>query len=72
MIKVAFPIAAPQSACVNTPTVVYTLINPIGSKIFNFDKFVNNLDVKVFFDDICECTVSLFVDKDDNRFITSN
>ena len=72
MIKVAFPIAAPQSACVNTPAVVYTLINPIGSKIFNFNKFVNNLDVKVFFDDICECTVSLFVDKDDNRFITSN
>ena len=72
MIKVAFPIAAPQSACVNTLTVVYTLINPIGSKIFNFNKFVNNLDVKMFFDDICECTVSLFVDKDDNRFITSN
>ena len=30
-------------------TVAYSLINPIRSKIFNFDIFIHNLDVKVFF-----------------------
>ena len=33
------------------PTVAYLLANPIRSKIFNFDKFVPNLDVKAFFQD---------------------
>ena len=38
--------------------MVYTLTNAIGSKIFNFNEFVNNLDVKAFLDDnftfLCE------------------
>ena len=32
-------------------TVLYLLTNPISSKIFHFDKFVSNIDVKVFFQD---------------------
>ena len=58
------------------PTVVYTLTNPIGSKIFNFNKFVNKLDVKAFLDDNstlpCECSGSQFIDKDHNHVITGN
>ena len=33
---------------IDGPTVEYSLLNPIKPKIFNFDKFVSNLDVKVF------------------------
>ena len=51
------------SAHFDIPTVVYTL-----PKIFNFDKFVNNLGVKAFLDDnctlLCGCTGSSFVNKD--------
>ena len=34
-----------------TPSLVYTFMNPIGSKLFNFNKFVNNLETKAFLDD---------------------
>ena len=41
-----------------------------------FNKVVNNLNAKAFFDDNptlpCDCTDSLFVDKDQNHFITAN
>ena len=46
------------SAHFDTATMVYTLTNAFGSKIFNFNEFVNNLDVKAFLDDnftfLCE------------------
>ena len=33
------------------PTLVYLSTNPVRSKIFNFDKFIVNLDVKAFLQD---------------------
>ena len=51
-------------------------MNPIGSIIFNFNKFVNNLDVKTFLDDnstlVCDCTCATFVDNDHNHIITDH
>ena len=47
------PVFLKTSPHFDTATVVYTLINPLGSNIFNFNnfnKYVNNLDVKVFLD----------------------
>ena len=35
----------------DTATVVYTSINPLGSNIFNFNKYVNDLNMKVFLDE---------------------
>ena len=48
LVKAALPNNSPHF---DTPAAIYTLMNPIGSKIFNFNKFVNNLDVKPFLDD---------------------
>ena len=48
LVKAALP---NNSAHFDTPTAIHTLMNPIGSKIFNFNKFVNNLDLKPFLDD---------------------
>ena len=48
------PVFLKTSPHFDTATVVYTLTNPLGSNIFNFNnfnKYVNNLDVKVFLDD---------------------
>ena len=33
---------------IDEPTVVYSLTNPVGSKLFNFNKLVCNLDAKAF------------------------
>lgn len=56
--------------------MVYTLTNAFGSKIFNFNEFVNNLDVKAFLDDnftfLCEYRGSPFVDKYRSHIITGN
>ena len=64
------------SAHFDTPTIVYILTNEVGSKIFNFNKFVNNLNGKAFLDDnstlSCECTISQSVDKDHNHNIRGN
>ena len=58
------------------PTVVYTLTETIGSKIFNFNKFVNNLDVNSFINDNtslpCHCNGSRFVDQHHQHIITGN
>ena len=35
----------PSDIKFDDPTTVYSLINPVSSKIFNFKKFVFNLDV---------------------------
>ena len=60
----------------DTPTVVYTLQNSIGTKIFNYNKFVNNLDLDSFLNDDsilpCECEGSPFIDKDHKHIITGN
>ena len=51
-------------------------MNPVGTRKFNFNKFVNNLDVNLFLNDNsilpCDCTSFLFVDKDDNQITTGN
>lgn len=50
--------------------VFYLLINPIRSRIFNFNKFVNNLDVKAFLRNnyifLRNCEGSDVIDKDNN------
>ena len=55
--------------------VIYTLMNPIRSKMFNFSIFFNNLDIKVFLDDnpTLSCDGDFrFVDKFHNHIITGN
>ena len=51
-------------------------MNPIKSKIFNFLKFIDNLDVKAFLDNNstmhCGCTGSPFMDKDLKHIITDS
>ena len=58
------------------PTIVYSLNPPIGSKLFNFNKFVNNLDVESFLVDSstlpCKCSKSPFKDKDHGHIITGD
>ena len=65
-----------KSNHLDTPTVVYTLTNTTGSKIFIFNKFVNNLDVKALLENYsaspCKCTGFPFIDKIDNHIITGN
>ena len=64
MVKAAPP---NTSAHFDTTTMVYIFTNATGSKIFNFNKFRNTLDVQGFLDDNStlpwECTGSPFVDK---------
>ena len=47
--------------------VTYKLTPPISTKVFNFNKFVNNLDLDLFLanpDSLpCKCNKSPFVDK---------
>ena len=49
----------------HTATVGYTLTNTVGSKMFNFNKFINNLYGKVFLGNNStlpyECTGSLYL-----------
>ena len=73
LVKPAFLKTSPHF---DTATVVYTLINPLGSNNFNFNRYVNNLDVKVFVDDNFifpyEYAASLFADKYHNHIVTLN
>ena len=73
MIKAALP---NTSVRFDILTVVCPLANTIGSKISNFNNFVNNLDVKVFLYDNStlprEYTVSPFVAKDHDHIATGN
>ena len=68
LVKAALP---KISANFDTPIVVYILNNPIGFKLFNFHKFVNNFDVNAFLDDEstlpCGCAGSPFVDRYHNH-----
>lgn len=56
--------------------MVFTLMNLLESKIFNFNKFVINLNVKVLLDNnstfFCYCKDSLFVDKDHSNITKVN
>ena len=58
------------------PTVVYSLTNSVKSKIFNFNKFVSNLDGKAFLQDntilACNCAVSGFINKDHRHIVAGN
>ena len=57
-------------------TVVYSLSNPIRFKIFNFNKFVSNVNVKDFIQDNtilpCNYAGSGFIDKDHRNIVTGD
>ena len=59
-----------------TPTVVYTMREAIGSKIFNFNNFSTSLDVKSFLKDPtilpCSCENSRYKDSYHNHIITGD
>ena len=59
-----------------SPMVVFELTNSIHSKLFNYKKFVQSLDVDAFLlsNDIfpCECRQSSFSNSDHNHIITGN
>ena len=58
------------------PTVVYTLCDPIGSKIFNFNQFVNEVDINGFLQDVtsllCSCSDSPFTDPHHKHVVTGD
>ena len=58
------------------PMVTYKLTPPISTKFFNFNKFVNNLDLDLFLtnpDSLpCKCNNSPFVDKYHKHIVTSD
>ena len=59
-----------------TPTIVYKLKDPVGSRIFNFNKFSSSLDVKSFLKDKtilpCKCENSEFKDPHHQHIITGD
>ena len=58
------------------PMVTYTLGIPISSKIFNFNKFVDSLDLDEFLSNPnslpCECNNSPFADKHHKHIVTGD
>ena len=58
------------------PMVTYILIPPISTKFFNFNKFVNNLDLDLFLtnpDSLpCKCNNSPFVDRYHKHIVTGD
>ena len=58
------------------PTGVYSLIDTIRSKIFDFNKLIRNLDVKAFAQNNsilpCSCEDSDFIDKDHQNILTGD
>ena len=60
------------------PMVVYTLTQPVRSKIFNYQSFVSNLDVPAFLEDNnsipCSCNQydNSFIDKDHKHVLTGD
>ena len=59
-----------------TPTVVYTLTQPVRSKLFNFNKFVAELDIDSFVSDNtslpCSCESSSFKDAHHGHILTGD
>ena len=68
--------ALPNHINFDTPTVVYNLESPIYSKIFNFNKFVSQLDINEFLKDNsilpCNCAGSRFKDPHHQHILTGN
>ena len=60
----------------DTPVVVYELTDTIHSKLFNYKKFVQSMDVDSFLTDDttlpCECHASPFRNQDHNHVITGD
>ena len=58
------------------PMVTYKLTPPISTKFFNFNKFVNNLDLDLFLtnpDSLpCKCNNSPFVDRYHKHIVTGD
>lgn len=58
------------------PTVIYKLTHNIGSKIFNFNKFVSSLNIKDPEKDLsslpCNCKDSPFIDKHHGHIMTGD
>ena len=58
------------------PMVTYKLTPPISTKFFNFNKFVNNLDLDLFLtnpDSLpCKCTNSPFADRNHKHIVTGD
>ena len=58
------------------PIVIYKLSHNIGSKIFNFNKFVSNLNIAEPINDLsvlpCNCENSPFVDKNHGHIMTGD
>ena len=56
--------------------VTYKLTPPISTKISNFNKFVNNLDLDLFLknpDSLpCKCNKSIFVDRYHQHTVTDD
>ena len=65
-----------QVGSYDAPTVVYNLEDTIASKIFNFNKFVKELDLTAFLQDEtilpCNCHQSPFIDTHHQHIITGN
>ena len=60
----------------DTPTVVYKLSDTIRSKLFDYKKFVQSIDVNSFFDNPdnfpCDCEHSSFVNHDHGHVISGD
>ena len=58
------------------PLLTYKLSPPISTKFFNFNKFVNNLDLDLFLtnpDSLpCKCNNSPFVDRYHKHIVTGD
>ena len=73
---------SPAKACLPTdakfydPTALYSLINPVRCKIFNFDKFIHDLDVEAFLQDTPilprNCEGFVYIDKDNQHIVAAD
>ena len=58
------------------PAAIYSLTNPLKSKIFNFNKLVSNLNVKIFLQDNTILPFGLassgFIDKDHRHVVAGD
>jgi len=66
----------PSNLSIESPTVVYRLTNSIRSKLFNYKKFVQGIDVDTFIANPstlpCDCTHSSFIDHDHGHIISGD
>ena len=68
--------ALPRNLRKDSPMVVSRLSNTIRSKLFNYKKFVQSIDVNSFLNDNtlfpCDCQNSPFINQDHQHIITGN